>query len=268
MPSDLQKQHEVRPGEIVIEIDNEHLVVKEESLADPSEPFNPSKVTIHRTEDRAGNSHQYFQPVGERKNGINYIRTRQELIRNGRREQRTYDPALDRVDAIPGERIHLDPVRRIGRITDGIFDPENEAIYAQLVSVSQKLRQHFMLMPAVGGYIEVDLKDDTAYWNWCFWMRKIADGDQHHNAGPAAHRGCATSGPRLCRPVQNVDQLPTLEECSRSLKVKLGLDWRGTKEDVEEFDTYLKSDPDYRPVTGNQVTLTPYLAGMEAASAQ
>jgi len=269
MLSQNQKLHAIRPGEIVFEIDNEHLVVRDDVIVDPADPSNPEKFKTNRREIRAGNSHHHFPPVPDRQVGqrsFNFIRTRQELIREGAPIRFSLDKALQEIDFIPGERIHINLQTKVGRITDAIYDPENESIYMKLLAASQALVNKFPLGP--GQYVEKDLsRDDSAFWTWIFHMRIIADGDVHHNAGPERNRGCATSGPRFCRPVQNIEQLPTREECAKSLKVKLDLMDQGHKNTIKEWDEMRKKeDPNYKPVRGSQIVLTPYLAGIGAGA--
>ena len=266
MENNFATQHAVRPGEIVIEIDNEHLHVVERMEADPHAPFDPTKMRPVREETLAGNRDQHFPPYDSRKNGTNVVRTRRVLKRDGTRLRFSMDPALSDIEFIPGERIHVDLVNRIGRITDGCFDPDNKRILEQLARASQKMERSmaFTLMPSE--YVEVKLKSDNDLWNWIYHMRMICNGDREHNAGPAEHPGCALEGPRLCRPVQNVEKLPTFEECARSLKVVLPLGFVGNAADIKAFvDEFKENDPDFTGRLNTQagtITLTPYLAGL------
>jgi hypothetical protein len=264
---DLAIHHTVRSGEIVIEIDNEHIHVVENTVADPRDPFDASKYKKVREETIAGNRNQHFPPYDSRKNKTNTIRSRQVLQRYGERIRFSMDPSLNGIDFIPGERIHVDIEKRIGRITDGCFDPENEELLHKLSRASSKMERSmpFTLLPS--DHIEVELKTDRELWNWIYHMRMICNGDPEHNSGPERNRGCALSGPRLCRPVQNVDLLPSFEECCRSLKVVLPLGFVGNAEDVREFnEEFKKNDPDFsgrlNTRTG-EITLTPYLAGIK-----
>jgi hypothetical protein len=64
-------------------------------------------------------------------------------------------------------------------------------------------------------------KGSTGWWSWAAGMRAIVDGDPaHENADELRPfgRGCGLVGSRCCRPVQNLHELPSLEECARSLK--------------------------------------------------
>lgn len=226
-PTKLVTQHSLRSGEVVIEIDNEHESVYQELVVDDQSPWDSDLDNIRERRIVAGNRHQHFPPVETRSFGnasYNFIRTRQVLERiGGRRMRFSLNSSLDSIDHIPGERIHIDLETKIGRVTDGVFDRENEAIRLQLKNAAKKregLKGLFVPAP----YVEVDMStDDHAFWTWVFEMRKICDGDFDHNAGPTRHRGCATEGPRLCRPVQNVDLLPTREECLASGKLRMFL---------------------------------------------
>ena len=266
MDNNFAVQHAVRPGEIVIEIDNEHLHVVEEMQADPHDPFNPSKIKQVKKTTLAGNRNQLFQPYDSRKNGTNTVRSRRVLKRDGTRMRFSMDPAIADIDYIPGERIHIDIQNRIGRITDGCFDPDNDTLLQQLAQASQKMERSmtFTLMPSE--YVEVYLKSDNDLWNWIYHMRMICNGDRDHNAGPPEHPGCATEGPRLCRPVQNVDKLPTFEECAKSLKVVLPMAFNGSAADIKAFtDEFKENDPDFSGRLNTQagtIVLTPYLAGL------
>lgn len=264
---DFYARHGIRPGEIVVEIDNEHLNVYEEEERDPYDPYNPAKVKRTTRKEISGNRNQHFPPVETRKNGTNWIRSRRVLNRDGARLRATYDGALLGIEYIPGERIHLDTDKRIGRITDGCFDPENSELLDKLVRASGKMEKSMKFPLSPSEYVEVQLKSDTELWNWIYHMRMICNGDREHNAGVSRNPGCATEGPRLCRPIQNVDLLPTFEECCKSGKVKLELGFLGTPSDIKAFhDEFKENDPDYagRLDTANGViTLTPYLGGLK-----
>ena len=250
------KLHAVRPGEIVIEIDNEHKSVKKVKVVDDFDPFNPMKTRTVSKEVIAGNRHELFEPYTSRENGTNTIRSR---IVFEREEYLTPERARRGIEYAPGERIHVDLVNRIGRITDGLGDPENEDLYLRLIDASKNLPRKFPLQPSEP--IEVDLSNDERFWEWIFAMRKICNGDADHNSGPPQHPGCALEGPRRCRPVQNVDQLPSWDDCIRSLKIKIP--FHGTPEYMKAWDEERKErDPDYSRAQGNSVVLTPYIAGI------
>jgi hypothetical protein len=244
--NEVRHKHALRSNEVVFEIDNEHYCIKEEEVVDPAEPFNPMKMKINRREVVAGNCNQVFPPVETRKNDVNYIRTRQVLMRRGPRERFTLDPALQEIEFIPGERIHVDLERGIGRITDAIFDPENEPLFLKLIKASQELRFKFILRP--GEYVERQFRNMEEHWNWVFWMRRIADGDSEHNSGPPQHKGCAASGPRLCRPIQNMERLPSLNEILRTGKIFHKIRHPMTTGDFDALDAQFKGDPDWKGV--------------------
>ena len=262
-----QHKHAIRPGEIVIEIDEENTDVKTSLEAtDIHDPLNTDKMKVIEDVQTHGNRHYHFPPVDIRSgNGAtyNFIRSRKVLVRDGLRTRFMMDEALQEVDYIPGERIHLDLENKVGRITDACFDPENDMLYQRLKKVGIKI--HGVMKPWLPGiYHEVKFPNDQAMWNWAYHMRKLMDGNQEHCDGPERHKGCATSGRRLCRPVQNVEQMPTLAEILKTGKVKIPMPPM-SKEAADDFDaTNKEHDPDYRPfdrVRGEAV-LTPYLAGV------
>lgn len=269
--SDQQKKHALRPGEICIEIDQEHEDIKRRLTAtDVHDPLNPDKMKIVEKVTRCGNRNVMFLPVEMRTSegaaGYNYIRTRRELIRDGEDSRFMMDPALRSIDAIPGERIHFDPVARTGRITDAIFDPENDSIYQQLKEIGIKI--HGVSRPFISGiYHEEKFTSDFAMWNWAWEMRKIMDGNREHCGGPPEHRGCSTTGTRFCRPIQNCHLMPTRIEIIRSgkLKMKLG---PMSKEMADDFDAnHKENDPEhYRPIDRlrGEVIMTPWLAGVSS----
>lgn len=267
--TDQQKKHAIRPGEIVIEIDQEHQDVQSDLVAtDIYDPFNPDKMKMIEKKQRAGNRHIHFPPVEMRTQKgaeFNFIRTRRELIRDGEDTRFMMDAALRSIDSIPGERIHLDMEARTGRITDAIFDPENDVLYHKFREIGVKL--YGPLRPFISGiYYETTFLDDYSMWNWAWEMRKIMDGNPEHCDGPPEHRGCATSGTRLCRPVQNCHLMPSRAEIVRSgkLKIKLG---PMSKIAADDFDqSHQQADPEnYKPIDRlrGEVVMTPYLAGVE-----
>jgi hypothetical protein len=64
-------------------------------------------------------------------------------------------------------------------------------------------------------------KEGSGWWSWAAGMRAIADGDPAHwNPDELRPFGlaCGIVGSRCCQPLQNLHELPSLEECARSLK--------------------------------------------------
>lgn len=262
-----QKKHAIRPGEIVIEIDEENTDVKVRMVAtDIHDPLNPDKMKIIEDVTVHGNRHIHFPPVDIRSNGgatYNFIRTRRVLMRDGEDTRFMMDPALRSIDMIPGERIHLDIANKVGRITDAIFDPENDAMYQKLKDIGVKI--HGASRPFMSGiYVEQKFRDDTAMWNWAYHMRRLMDGNQEHCGGPPQHPGCSATGTRFCRPIQNCDQMPSMVEILKTGKVKIPLPPM-TKEMADHFDdTNKEHDPDYKPMDRihGEAVLTPFLAGV------
>ena len=260
--------HVVRPGEIVFEIDEERHSVYESPIFDESDRTSIQGFGVNRRIVLAGNSHQHFFPVPSRQFDINYVRSRIVLKREGPRISRTLDAALDDIEYVPGERIHVDLVNRVGRITDALADPDNEALYRKVVSAGMKMQHRTGQVWRIGEYIEVNLRDDASLWSWIFWMRRIADGDTAHNGGPERHPGCALEGPRLCRPVQNIDALPTYEECVDSGKVPMHMNGEDTTFMQQFVKERQENDPDYKRVSSGRATLTRYIAGLQPVGAE
>lgn len=263
--SETQMRHAMRPGEIVIEIDNEHIDVKARIEAtDLSDLMNPDKLRIMNTETTHGNRQQQFPPVDMRTTwgrSVNFIRTRKVFKRDGNDARRGMHDALWNIDFLPGERIHIDFENKKGRITDAIFDPENDEIYQNLRRIAAEV--HGSNKPFIPGEdVEKDLSDPYALWGWAYHMRRIMDGDTEHNAGPERHRGCCTDGPRLCRPVQNVDRMPTLQEIIASCKVLVPYTpFQKTEKEKEWIELRKSEDPNYVRQDGDKIVLTPWLAG-------
>lgn len=264
-----QQKHAIRPGEIVIEIDEENTDAKSRLVAtDVHDPLNPDKMKIIDEVLTHGNRQVHFPPVDIRSNSgatYNFIRSRKVLIRDGEDTRFAMHSALRSIDYIPGERIHIDFDNKVGRITDSIFDPENDALYQKFKEIGIKI--HGINKPFIAGiYFQQEFRDDKAMWNWAYHMRKLMDGNEEHNGGPEQHRGCSTTGTRLCRPVQNVEQMPSMIEILKTGMVKVPMPPM-TKEMADDFDaTNKEHDPDYHPMDRirGEAVLTPFLAGVNS----
>ena len=259
------KQHSVRPGEIVVEVDEEHIHERTETLIDPTDPINFEKVKTKTVRIALGNRHFNFPPAPDRGQNKtqNFIRSRDVFMRRGPNERFSMDPALRSLDFVMGERIHLDMNQRIGRVTDAIFDEENAEHRRQLCEARSNMKGiRGLLVPSE--YFEARLDSDEAFYSWLFHFRKLLDGDSEHNSGDPRHRGCALTGVRLCRPVQNVHLLPTLAEILRSSKVTVPIMRPLTKDEADDFDKEHKADEFYRPIDRKRMryTLTPSMCGL------
>ena len=270
--TELQKMHTIRSGEIVIEIDNHCLEVTYETVTDDVDILNPLKAKKKRKEVLSGNRHEHFSPVEYRPKpkgeGCNFIRSRFMPNRQDTFMYQESNSSLQGIEYIPGERIHINVETRVGRITDGIYDSENSELYMRLIDASRNRPNRFYLVP--GEYYEAELKTEAALWDWIFWMRKICDGDPAHSDGPDRHKGCSLTGSRRCRPVQNIEKLPTMMDILKKgvVRSKLG---PMTKDMADEFDNdhKLHGGDYFHPIDRRrgEVVLTPYLMGMEVANA-
>lgn len=239
---DRAKQHGLRPGEICIEIDGETDTFYERAAVESLDDINRGINKVAVTKITSGNTNQLFFPL-ER-----VVRSRIVFARFGRKYR--LDDATQMLDHVPGERLHIDLDRRIGRCTDGLLDPENESINQQCRAAAREMQMPFFL--GYGKAEEIQLTTDTAYWNWIFWMRRIID------------QGCAKEGPRACRPVQNVDLLPSYEQCVRSLKVDLHYNTEDDQIAVYAIEAKRKeSEPGYKDSPELRGKLTPHLAGLK-----
>jgi len=219
-------------NEIVIEIDEErHNRTFQQNIPGPD-----GKRVIKQIDTVAGNDNQYFFPI-ERP-----VRSRWIPQRFGRKY--TLDGPVQEVDCIPGERIHVDLENRIGRVTDALGDPENENLYQKMSVIAMELQLPVFLEKPSDDVV-VHFRTDSEYWTWVFWMRRIVD------------EGCAESGPRRCRPVQNVHLLPTAEDCAKSRKVKLPIYDAGLRDMFERLRR--QDNPEFDPRDTGM--LTPDLVG-------
>lgn len=206
--------HEIRPGEIVIEIDVEHVTEDRKMVADPGEPFNPEKWHEEINHVIAGNSRAYFQPINDT------LRGRLTLDRWQAKWYRLDRATYSLPDEHPGQRIHLDPILRIGRITDGIADPANAEMMKKFRHSGMNMEQAFPFIFLAVQDRTIKLATDQSFYTWAFWMRRFVE------------QGCATSGERFCRPLQNLEALPSMDECLQSRSVLVA--WNGEDPRVME----------------------------------
>lgn len=114
---------------------------------------------------------------------------------------------------IPGQRIHLDPKARIGRIVDGLGDKENESIIDRLKAARTQLKargRHVDDMSKPVREKRYENLSDEDIRTWMFWMRKLVDGKPNR-------RGENTNEPQLEGKVESwanqlQGKLPTLED--------------------------------------------------------
>ena len=249
--------HEVRTGEIVIEIDEE----QESRYSRPEEKalLQDGERKMVDTVVRSGNRHASFFPVEA------VLRSRIEIFR----ETIDYiDKDAMRVskDPIPGARIHIDLDEKKGRITDALLDPENRELrrFLELEAERRPMPIRLCYCPDV----ETDLSNPFTLWNWIYWTRRIVDGDKEHwnrDESRPWGKACGLKGPRYCRPVQNLDRLPTIEQCIKTGYVNLRINDQqpGLVQKIIE-DSRQATNEDYRkhPRVG---VMTPFLAGTATA---
>ena len=234
--------HEVRRGEIVIEIDQEKTETKTFVKPDPFDPMNAAKFEKEERKILSGNGGVLFFPE-ER-----ILRSRLDLARFGPQRKYPLDSATDDLPVLPGERIHIDMNSRVGRITDGLGAPENADIYRKAISCAKSMEElPFVLI--LGEEKEINLRDDFAYYTWLFWMRRIVDN------------GCSTTGNRWCRPVQDVDLLPSLADIVKSNRVRVHYNEEDTRVRESLEIRREKYEPGYKenPQPG---VMSPALMGM------
>ncbi len=237
-------ENDVRSGEIVIEIDEERIEDKVYQTPIIDE-FGRAEVKESTKELRCGNDNVFFDPIQRA------IRSRIEFIRFGVKFR--LQPAVDGLVMLPGERIHIDIEKRVGRITDALFSTEYESVLDRAREAGLEMQPFpFFLAQGLGGEgtkpLTKEFHDDYAMWDWIFGMRRIVN------------QGCDTKGNRQCRPIQNVDFLPTLEDCIRSKKLRIRFNEDTGLVLQEKMAKKMESDTDYDP---GMPTLTPAMYGLK-----
>lgn len=235
------EDHQIRPGEIVIEIDNERHEVYQYLIRDAYEPLNIEKQRIEKRTVVSGNAERYFPPAGRN------VRGRQYMKRFGPPTYRLADAALD-IEYVPGERIHVDLENGngVGRITDGIMDKDNAELRKFLTRRSGELPFPFSFGPNPA--YEIRFPDDYARWTWLYWMKRTVQD------------GCANEGPRMCRPIQGIDRLPSIEDCIKSRKVLIHFNGEVPVAKILDDDRQ-KNEPNYDVRSSRRHVLTPELMG-------
>jgi hypothetical protein len=188
-------------GEIVIEIDQEAVHEKRHYR---QHGYDLAKWLTETVQTRIGNGGVRFEPTDD------LLRSRILAQREMYLAEEPYK-ALTTIaaDGIPGQCIHVDIDKRIGRITDASGWPDFADKRERLVLAARSFASGAFLYGPPIPQKTYPLKTDPQLWAWLFWMRRIVD------------QGCATSGTRLCRPIQYVDRLPTLDVIIASRKAKL-----------------------------------------------
>lgn len=220
---------EPRSGEIVIEID-EHREVVSKEYGMPDAHGNISEFV---TKVVSGNGAFYFYPIEDA------LRSRMYFSRTGSQYGYVLDRAFNQIEFIPGQRIHIDMRNNIGRITDALGDPEHKGLIGQLQLAASNARLPFQIKPPAPDQ-EFKFRSASEAWTWAFWMRRVVD------------MGCALEGPRQCRPVQNVHNLPDADKILGTRKVRLPIYRPEVMTDLTEQQ---KKDPNFKP--GDHGVLTP-----------
>lgn len=148
--------HEPRPEEIVIEIDQERQIAKFDNFGRESE----KKMIV-------GNGNVYFFPVDHA------IRSVFIPWRSGP----SYPTAINQLQRIPGQRIHFDPKKNVGTITDGLGEEKNRDVLDKINEVNagfdppQPLSEPHKIE-------EQPLRSSTEQHTWLYWMaRAVEDGN-------------------------------------------------------------------------------------------
>lgn len=103
---------------------------------------------------------------------------------------------------------------------------------------------------------QVEFNSPDIFWGWCYYARKLVD------------LGCKLEGVRMCRPIQNVDRLPTMREIAESRKAWLFNSKAMNQEMAREGEArgqVLEGGPAQYSFDGH---LTPELAGLAPADYQ
>jgi hypothetical protein len=200
-----KERTELISGEIAIEID-----VQAESQYERFR-FNPYTQQNERSIETvfSGNGPIHWPLSGAEKfnrHGEPHLRSRFLYLRESGMPRERIDSLRDR--PIPGMAVAVNIEQRYGRIFDCLDFAEYDSFFNELRLMTLNWRDSFLTgepHPAV----VVPLRTEIDLTTWMFEMRKIVDA------------GCAIRGPRMCRPLQNVDFLPTREQLIKSRKVKL-----------------------------------------------
>lgn len=245
--------HEVRMGEIVVEIDQEEGFTKWFGEIKLSDDNNLIRRNVDPRRIITGNGEKLFFPV--QRPHWPMLRSRMEWFRFGKKYR--LDDAVTDLPALPGERIHIDLEKRIGRITDGMGDPANATLLSRATRAARQMEEgafNYILRDEE----QVNLSTDAAFYTWLFWMRKIVDEGCADESTRKRLRDDET-GPNyafMCRPVQDVERLPTLKEIVATKKVRMTYNDQDPRTQ-EALDKQRKRDePDYIPGV-----LTPALMG-------
>jgi hypothetical protein len=130
------------------------------------------------------------------------------------------------VGEIPGSLIVLCEDR--GMILDAFGLAENRALWERCRRAAIGLKDgnsFFLKPPAAAKVFHFRGGERSAsWWAWAHSMRVLLDGDQNswnENESRIFGKACGFTGARNCRPVQNLDRLPSLEQCFAARKVPL-----------------------------------------------
>lgn len=151
-------QHEPFPKELVIEVDQERKVAPLDNNGNEVPDTEPMVV---------GNNNVYFFPIDTS------LRSRFVPWRSGP----AYPPVLNQLQDVPGQRIHFDPDRKCGWITDGLGEAKHESTLRKINAVNAKLEPP--RSPSGPHKIQEHLLRTEAEKNtWLYWMaRAVEDGN-------------------------------------------------------------------------------------------
>lgn len=238
-----EREHEVRMGEIVIEIDNEEGFTKWFGEIKIRDDNNLLRRKVDPRRIICGNAEKLFLPV--QRPYWELLRSRIEWFRVGRVR---LDQNVTDLPAIPGERIHIDLEKRIGRVTDGMGDAANRGLLVRATRAARSMEDgafNYILRDAE----EVKLSSDTAFYTWLFWMRRIIDegcaDDEKRKALRADEKGPAYSF--MCRPIQDVERMPLLKDIVATKKVKISYNDQDVRTQEALDKQRKREEPDFVP---------------------
>jgi hypothetical protein len=207
---------EVPSGGIAVEIDEFRVVTK----TIPELDFYTGEVVENEIEVISGGGERYLPLIEEHVTSAMCFRR----ATNGVTLSREVESFYRAIDRTPGNTLVL--TDREGLILDGWSVDQKKWEFARRAAAKLPDGASFFLAPPFapkrfpfrGG------KGSSGWWTWALMLRELVDGDKEHwnPDEPRVHgRGCGLVGPRSCRPVQNLHELPTLEESYASRKIPL-----------------------------------------------
>lgn len=116
------------------------------------------------------NADQYFRPIKKS------LRSRFLTPRSGPGAKAPLNAFA--TTPIPGQRIHLDWKKRVGRITDPLSEPESKDLLEQMNRVWSQIGQSGRCGPLADEEFK-NLTEEAAY-SWLYYMRDLVEG--HRNS--------------------------------------------------------------------------------------